>query len=83
LIASDGNADLFTIHPDPTKIFFKPGMRVLRIKNALVKDFRKRLFKYGLDYWHIYPDMQGLGQQLRWQYKNKVGLGSLFMAKAR
>lgn len=70
---------IFTIHPDPTKIFYKTGMRVIRIENKHVIDFRKRLFKYGIDYWHIYPDMHGLGQQLQWQYKNKVGLGSLFM----
>ena len=72
---------LFTIHPDPTKIFYRPGMRVIRVKNSLVHDFRKRLFKYGIDYWHVYPDIHGLGQQLKWQYKNKVGLGSLFMSK--
>jgi len=49
----------------------------------MVHDFRKRLFKYGIDYWHIYPDIHGLGQQLKWQYKNKVGLGSLFMPKPK
>ena len=70
---------VFTIHPEPTRIFYQEGMRVIRIKNALVKDFRKRLFKYGIDYWHIYPDIQGLGLQLQWQYSNKIGLGSLFM----
>jgi FRG domain len=72
---------VFTIHPDPTKIFFRQGMRVIRIERKLVRDFRKRLFKYGLDYWHAYPDIQGLGQQLQWSYKNKIGLGSLFMKK--
>ncbi len=55
----------------------------MRIKSAMVHDFRKRLFKYGIDYWHIYPDIHGLGQQLKWQYKNKVGLGSLFMPKPK
>ncbi len=72
---------LFTIHPNPREIFYKPTMKVLRIPNALVKDFRKKLFKYGIDHWHIFPDFEGLGQQLRWQYKNKIGLGSLFMDK--
>ncbi len=71
---------LFTIHPDPTKIFYRRGMRVLVIPNSMVKDFRKRLFKYGVDHWLVYPDMHGLGRQLQWQYKNKVGLGDLFMA---
>jgi hypothetical protein len=70
---------VFTIHPDPTKVFYRQGMKVLRIKQGLVRDFRKRLFKYGFDYWHAYPDIQGLGQQLQWSYKNKIGLGSLFM----
>lgn len=73
---------VFTIHPDPTKIFYRKNMKVLRIPNTLVHDFRKRLFKYGIDFWHIYPDFDGLGQQLRWQFKNKVGLGSLFMDKS-
>lgn len=70
---------LFTIHPDPTMIFWPKGMRSLLIEKSMVKDFRKRLFKYGIDHWHVYPDMHGLGQQLKWQFKYKVGLGDLFM----
>ena len=70
---------LFTIHPDPTKIFLPPKLKSFVINENLVKDFRKRLFKYGIDFWHIYPDEQGLGQQLKWQFKNKIGLGSVFM----
>jgi hypothetical protein len=70
---------IFTIHPDPTKIFYREGMQVIRIPNEHVKRFRKRLFKYGVDYWHIYPDGEGLGKQLRWQFQNKIGLGSLFI----
>ncbi len=74
---------LFTIHPDPTKIFWREGIRSLLIDKSMVTDFRKRLFKYGFDHWHIYPDVHGLGQQLKWQLKYKVGLGSLFMDKKR
>jgi hypothetical protein len=72
---------VFTIHPEPTKIFHPTGLKSLRIPNDRVKDFRRRLFKYGIDHWHIYPDAHGLGQQLSWQFKNKVGLGSLFVSK--
>lgn len=72
---------IFTIHPDPTKIFNPKGLKSFRIKAASVKDFRRRLFKYGIDHWHIYPDAQGLGMQLAWQFKNKVGLGSVFLGK--
>ena len=72
---------IFTIHPDPTKIFYPPNTKTILIDKSLVKDFRKRLFKYGIDHWHIYPDAQGLGQQLSWQNKNKVGLGTIFMKK--
>lgn len=72
---------VFTIHPVPTKIFYPRGTRTILINKSLVIDFRKRLFKYGFDHWHIYPDAQGLGQQLSWQYKNKVGLGTIFMSK--
>jgi hypothetical protein len=74
---------LFTLHPDPTKIFYRKGMRVLQIPNHLVADFRKRLFKYGIDYWYIFPDAEGLGRQLRWQFQNKIGLGSLFLKLKR
>lgn len=72
---------VFTIHPEPTKIFNPKGLRSLLIKASAVKDYRRRLFKYGIDHWHIYPDAQGLGLQLAWQFKNKVGLGSLFLDK--
>lgn len=74
---------LFTIHPNPTKIFYREGMRTLLIPSSKVKDFRKRLYKYGIDPWHIYPDMQGLGQQLNWQFKNKVGLGKVFTSDSK
>jgi len=74
---------LFTTHPDPTKIFYRNGMRVIRIPNALVQKFRKQLFKYGVDFWHIYPDPEGLGQQLRWNYRERIGLGQIFTDKFR
>jgi hypothetical protein len=67
---------LFTIHPDPTKIFYRSGMKVFRIPFRLVTKFRNRLFKYGVDYWQIYPDSYGLGQQLKWQFQSKIGLGA-------
>lgn len=70
---------LFTIHPHPTLIFSPKGMRMLRIPYEMVADFRRRLFKYGVDHWFIYPDAQGLGKQMNWQYKNRVGLGRIFM----
>lgn len=73
---------VFTIHPDPTLIFYRKGIRCLRIDSLMVKDFRRRLYKYGIDHWHIYPDAQGLGQQMSWQLKNKVGLGGLFTSKS-
>ncbi len=72
---------IFTIHPNPSKIFHPRGLKSLLISQNLVDSFRRRLFKYGIDHWHIYPDAQGLGQQLAWQFKNKIGLGSFFMDK--
>lgn len=74
---------LFTIHPAPTKIFYQDGMKTILIPKGKVNDFKRRLFKYGIDHWHIYPDMQGLGQQLSWQFKNKVGLGKIFTAESK
>lgn len=67
---------LFTIHPDPTKIFYRHGMKIFRFPHSITNHFRNRLFKYGVDYWHIYPDTYGLGQQLKWQFQHKIGLGS-------
>lgn len=72
---------IFTIHPVPTQIFHPTGLKSFRIKSSDVKDYRRRLFKYGIDHWHIYPDSHGLGKQLAWQFKNKVGLGSIFLNK--
>ena len=72
---------VFTIHPDPTLVFHPKGLKSFLIDKSLVEDFRRRLFKYGIDHWHIYPDSHGLGLQLAWQFKNKVGLGSLFVPK--
>lgn len=68
---------IFTIHPHPTKVFNPKGLKSFLIKKEFVHDFRRRLFKYGIDHWHIYPDAHGLGMQLAWQFKNKVGLGSI------
>lgn len=70
---------IFTIHPTPTKIFNPKGLKSFLIESAMVHDFQRRLFKYGIDHWHIYPDAHGLGKQLSWQFKSKVGLGSVFM----
>jgi FRG domain len=72
---------IFTIHPTPTEIFRHKSIQSFLLKSSMVLEFRKKLFKYGYDNWHIYPDIHGLGLQLRWQYKNKVGLGSIFMLK--
>ena len=70
---------LFTVHPYPTRIFYRENMRVIRIPSQRVKKFRKTLFKYGVDPWYIYPDAEGLGLQMRWQYRSKIGLGSVFV----
>jgi hypothetical protein len=70
---------LFTIHPHPTKIFHPNGVKTLLIDAKMVASFRRRLFKYGIDHWHIYPDAKGLGLQMAWQFANKVGLGSIFV----
>ncbi len=66
---------VFTIHPNPTSIFYPEGSRTLLIPNDLVRIFRKRLFKYGIDHWSVYPDFYGLGRQLAWHLKTKTGLG--------
>lgn len=74
---------LFTIHPDPTRIFYPKGLKTLLIDRNKVPEFRRRLFKYGIDHWHIYPDAQGLGAQMNWQYENRVGLGRTAALRGR
>ncbi len=69
---------LFTVHPYPTKIFYHNKMKVIRIPREHMLRFRKALYKYSIDPWSIYPDAEGLGQQMRWQYKAKIGLGTVF-----
>jgi hypothetical protein len=54
-------------------------MKVIKIPYEHVYKFRKALYKYSIDPWSIYPDAEGLGLQMRWQYKAKIGLGTVFM----
>jgi len=68
---------VFTIHPDPTLVFYPEDSQTFLIPYRLVTTFRKRLFKYGIDYWSIYPDFYGLGKQLAWHLKSKMGLGQV------
>lgn len=68
---------VFTIHPQPTTEFLHGRIEVLKIPRASVEKMRKQLFKYGIDYWSVYPDAEGLALQMRWQWKNRIGFGRL------
>jgi hypothetical protein len=70
---------VFTVHPVPTRMFYQQSMRLIVIPRKAVDKLRKRLFKYGIDHFYVYPDAEGLGQQLKWHYRSKIGLGSIFM----
>ena len=66
---------VFTIQPDPVGKFPRQITKKIVIKNGLVSSFRNILFQFGIDYGYIYPDEEGIGQQLKWHAKNNIGLG--------
>lgn len=70
---------VFTIHPVPTEVYRPSKMKSYLIPKEQVNGFRKKLYKYGTDSFSVYPDIQGLAQQMQWQYKKKIGLGSIFL----
>jgi hypothetical protein len=70
---------VFTVHPNPVSIFFHDSLRVMRIPAALAPKINRRLHKYGVNFQSLFPDLDGVGKQLAWQYRRRIGLGSVFM----
>jgi hypothetical protein len=66
---------VFTAQPDPGGALpLKKGKKIV-IRHKLVPRFRNILFQCGIDYAYIYPDEEGIGQQLKWHASENVGLG--------
>lgn len=70
---------LFSVHPEPNqswtpKSFFKDRFEV---EPDLRRRFRSRLSTLGIDDAHIYADLAGLCQMLKWRYESGLGIGML------
>jgi hypothetical protein len=67
---------LFSAHPEPQAPWQPPGLaeNTFRIARSVRVPFRKRLFQLGIDAALIYPNLDGLGQSLSWQYRSGIGL---------
>jgi hypothetical protein len=63
---------VFTVHSDPTKHFSSNNLERHIIAAECVAFLKRSLFKMGVDYWHIYPDAEGIGRQLKWQFNHGV-----------
>ena len=66
---------VFTAQPDPSGVLPLERIKKVIIKRQHVPRFRNILFQFGIDYAYIYPDEEGIGQQLKWHAKENVGLG--------
>lgn len=63
---------LFTIHPDPHIPFESEDMDRIIIPNALRLGFRKTVNKYGVNWFSLFPSLDGLASHIEWlQSKRK------------
>ena len=64
----------FTIHNDPKVELTKNNCRGKLIKLVISKDIKKdmifKLNHFGINYLHIYPDLEGLSKHLSWFSEN-------------
>lgn len=67
---------LFSAHPHPREPWEPEGLskNTFKISFGLRAAFQRRLFQLGIDAAHIYPNLDGLGQSLNWQYQSGIGL---------
>ncbi len=69
---------LFSVHHQPNLPWTPPELQRHRfvISSAVRARFRRRLFRLGVDPSHIYPDLGGLCETLKWRYEAKIGIGT-------
>lgn len=73
IISQDG---IFTIFPDPKRPLQKENTRRLLIQKKDKGTFLKRLFRLGVHYASIFPDMDGIAKHLAWRMQHHIGIGS-------
>lgn len=68
----------FSIHPEPHKPLSLPkSSDAFEIPQPCWRDFRRRLYYFGLDASTVMADLEGLGQALTWQYETEIGIGQV------
>jgi hypothetical protein len=71
---------LFSVHPRPTEPWTVPhrgSSQRFRVPSGFKSFLMRRLFQLGVDAQFIYGGLEGLGQRLRWQATNNVGIGAV------
>ncbi|WNJ90921.1 FRG domain-containing protein [Bosea sp. 685] len=67
---------LFSVHPKPDVPWDSGNIASFTIPARMRARFRRRLFKMGVDHSHIYPDLGGLCETLKWRYEAGIGIGT-------
>jgi hypothetical protein len=63
---------VFTVQPDPDEDLPLDIAKKIIIDKKRVRMFRSILFQCGMDYAYIYPDEEGIGQQLKCYAKSNA-----------
>jgi FRG domain len=67
---------LFSVHHQPDKPWIPKSADKFIIPAGMRARFRRKLFKMGMDHSHIYPDLVGLCETLKWRYIESIGIGT-------
>lgn len=67
---------LFSVHDKPSEAWQPKDADRFVIPANMRARFRRRLFRLGIDHSHIYPDLPGLCDTLRWRYEAGIGIGT-------
>lgn len=67
---------LFSVHHVPNVAWKPKASSTFVIRSHLRARFQRRLFKMGIDHSHIYPDLGGLCETLKWRFIANIGIGA-------
>lgn len=67
---------LFSVHSQPDRAWAPENSDKFVIPAGMRSRFRRTLFKMGVDHSHIYPDIVGLCEMLKWRYVERIGIGT-------
>lgn len=72
---------LFSVHPEPDKAWKPTNLSEdqFTVPSKLRLRFRSRLSTLGVDNTHIFGDIAGLCETLKWRYEYRLGIGSLLI----